>query len=189
MLYRPLLLSSNPAEDNSVLSFDLANPDTVDADGSVLHRELIYVNRQQFVWQGAYCELYLVRNYDVSPHVVTVGLGFAADFADIFEVRGQRRPERGRSSAELLPPDTVALRYRGLDEVERVTTLRFDPAPTQLDDTGASFVFKLAPGGWQRFALRVTCGAGDGESWGVRRYYRALREVRHDLRSCRGRAA
>ena len=186
---RPLLLSSNPAEDNSVLSFDLANPDTVDADGSVLHRELIYVNRQQFVWQGAYCELYMARNYDVSPHVVPIGLRFAADFADIFEVRGQRRPERGQGSAELLSPDTVALRYRGLDAVERVTTLRFEPAPTQLDTTGALFVFKLAPGEWQRFTLRVTCGAGGGESWGVRRYYKALGEVRHDLRNSRYRAA
>src|SRR6476620_8302618 len=116
--------SSNPAEDNSVLSFDLANPDTVDGDGSVLHRELIYVNRQQFVWQRAYCELYMARNYDVSPHVVAIGLWFAADFADIFEVRGQHRPERGQSTAELLSPDMVALRYRGLDAVERVTTLR-----------------------------------------------------------------
>src|ERR1700704_4033553 len=185
---RPLLLSSNPAEDNSVLSFDLANPDTVDADGSVLHRELIYVNRQQFVWQGAYCELYMARNYDVSPHVVPIGLRFAADFADIFEVRGQRRPERGQGSAELLSPDTVALRYRGLDAVERVTTLRFDPAPTHLTTDGALFVFKLAPGEWQRFTLRVTCGAGGGESWGVRRYYKALREVRHDLRDSRYRA-
>ena len=50
-------------------------------------------------------------------------------------------------------------------------------------------MLKLAPGEWQRFALRVTCGAGGSESWGVRRYYQTLRAVRHDLRSCRGRAA
>src|SRR4051794_30754743 len=88
---RPLLLSSNQAEGNSVMSVDLANPDTVGGDGTVLHRELIYVNRRQFIWQDAYCELLLVRNFDVSAHVVTIGLRFAADFRDIFEVRGQRR--------------------------------------------------------------------------------------------------
>src|SRR3977135_273169 len=126
---RPLLLSANAGEDNALLTVDLANPDTVDADGGALHRELIYVNRRQFVWQGAYNELLLVRNFDRDPHAVTLSLLFAADFADVFEVRGQRRAKRGRRAAECLSPDTVVLRYRGLDGVERDTSLRFDPAP------------------------------------------------------------
>jgi hypothetical protein len=37
---RPLLLSANPGEDNALLTVDLANPDTADADGGALHREL-----------------------------------------------------------------------------------------------------------------------------------------------------
>ena len=127
---RPLLLSANPGEDNALLTVDLANPDTQDADGGVLHRELIYVNRRQFVWQGAYNELLLVRNFDRDPHTVTLSLRFAADFADVFEVRGQRRAKRGRRSAECLSPDAVVLRYRGLDEVERDTNLRFEPRRT-----------------------------------------------------------
>ena len=68
---RPLLLSANPGEDNALLTVDLANPDTQDADGGTLHRELIYLNRRQFVWQGAYNELLLVRNFDRDSHVVT----------------------------------------------------------------------------------------------------------------------
>src|SRR5688572_21789831 len=35
---RPLLLSSNQAEDNSLLPVDLANADTLAADGSLLER-------------------------------------------------------------------------------------------------------------------------------------------------------
>ena len=50
---RPLLLSSNQAEDNSLLPVDLANADTVGADGSPLQRELIYVNRRQFNSYGS----------------------------------------------------------------------------------------------------------------------------------------
>ena len=147
---RPLLLSSQPAEEIPVLSFDLANPDSVGGDGAVLRRELIYLSRRQFVWKGAYYELLLVRNFDVLPHVVTIGLRFAADFADVFEVRGQRRPQRGQSSAERISDDTVALRYRGLDDIERVTTLRFEPAPAQLDTVSAAFVLQLKPGEWRR---------------------------------------
>ena len=97
----PLLLSSNQAEDNSLLPVDLANADSVAVDGSLLQRELIYVNRRQFVWRSAYYELLLIRNFDLRRHVVTLGMRFASDFADVFEVRGATRVRRGTGSAEI----------------------------------------------------------------------------------------
>jgi glycogen debranching enzyme len=186
---RPLLLSASPGEDNALLTVDLANPDTVDADGGALHRELIYINRRQFVWQNAYNELLLVRNFDRDPHIVTLGLRFAADFADVFEVRGQKRARRGERSAECLAPDSVLLRYHGLDGVERDTSLRFEPAPTRLDGAGAEFVLKLAGGEGTRVVLRAGCGPPAKDRWNVRQYYGALRASRHALRHLRGRAA
>ena len=186
---QPLLLSANTGEDNALLTVDLANPDTVDGNGEVLHRELIYVNRRQFVWRDAYNELLLVRNFDLEPHVITISLQFAADFADVFEVRGQKRPKRGRRSAECLSPDTVVLRYRGLDGLERDTNLRFEPAPDRLDTTGAHFVLKLKGGEGTRIVLRAACGAVHKQDWNIRRYYRALRAARHALRHASGRAA
>ena len=186
---RPLLLSSNPAEDSSVLPVDLANADTTAADGSVLHRELIYVNRRQFIWRSAYYELLQIRNFDLRRHVVTFSLRFAADFVDVFEVRGQKRSRHGKSAAERLSADTVALRYTGLDDAERVTTLRFSPTPSQLDKSSAQFVLKLDPGQWCRLTLRAGCDNPGGDKWNVRRFYRALRAARHALRESSGRAA
>ncbi len=186
---RPLLLSSNQAQDNSLLPVDLANADTVSVDGSPLQRELIYVNRRQFVWQSAYYELLLIRNFDLRRHVVTLGMRFASDFADVFEVRGEKRARRGTGSAELVSPDTVALRYQGLDGIERVTQLSFAPAPTQLDKKSANFALDLGPGKWCRLALRVRCDPADGETWNVRQVYRSLRTARHALRTSSGRAA
>jgi glycogen debranching enzyme len=186
---RPLLLSSNPAEDSSVLPVDLANTDTTAADGSVLHRELIYLNRRQFIWRSAYYELLQVRNFDLRPHTVTLTLCFAADFADVFEVRGQKRARRGKCSAERVSADTVALRYVGLDGIERATILRFSPAPTQLDKSGTQFVLELGPGKWSRVVLRAGCGDPGSGDWNVRRFYRALRDARHALRRSSGRAA
>src|SRR5579863_646343 len=185
----PLLLSSNQTEDNSLLPVDLANADNVAADGSLLQRELIYVNRRQFVWQSAYYELLLIRNFDMRRHVVTLGMRFASDFADIFEVRGEKRARRGEGSAEPVSPDTVALRYHGLDGVERVTQLSFAPLPTQLDEKSATFVLDLRPGKWYRLALRVSCDPADGQDWTVRQFYRSLRSARHALRASSGRAA
>jgi glycogen debranching enzyme len=80
------------------------------------------------------------------------------------------------------------LRYHGLDGVTRVTTLRFEPAPAQLDTAGALFVFTLAPGAWNRLALRIACSPDRSTDWNVRRYYRSLRAARHALRTACGRA-
>jgi glycogen debranching enzyme len=153
----PLLLSSTPADNNSLLSVDLANTDVIGADGKPLNRELIYLNRRQFVWQTGHYELLLVRNFDLQAHNVTLAVRFAADFADIFEVRGQVRTQRGDHGDPLVLRDLVALRYRGLDDIERVTTLRFSPAPTTLDKDSARFALALAPGQWCRLALHVSC--------------------------------
>src|SRR5438477_244267 len=186
---RPLLLSANPGEDNALLTVDLANPDMTDLDGAALHRELIYINRRQFVWENAYNELVLVRNFDVEPHAITLSLRFAADFVDVFEVRGQHRAKRGRRSAERLSDEAVVLRYWGLDGVERDTHLRFEPPPARLDTSSAQFILKLKGGEGTRIVLRVDCGAPSKEKWGVRRYYGALRAARHALRQASGRAA
>ena len=186
---RPLLLSANPGKDNALLTVDLTNPDMSDANGDALHRELIYVNRRQFVWQGAYNELLLVHNFDLKPHAVTVGLRFAADFTDVFEVRGQKRTRRGKASAERVSSNAVLLRYCGLDGIERDTTLRFEPVPVRLDTAGAEFKLKLRRGESARIVLRVYCGPPTKKSWDIRRYYRALRASRHSLRQTSGRAA
>jgi glycogen debranching enzyme len=194
---RLLLLSSNQAEDNSLLPVDLANADTVAVDGSPLQRELIYVNRRQFIWRSAYYELVLIRNFDLRRHAVTLGMRFAADFADIFEVRGQTRARRGKGSTEIVSPDTVALRYQGLDGAERVTELCFAPAPARIKDNRATFTLDLAPGKWCRLALRIRCDppADDPaehdpeQGWTVRQFYRSLRAARQALRASSGRAA
>lgn len=186
---RPLLLSSNPVEDNSLLPVDLANPDTTGTDGAPLKRELVYVSRRQFVWQSALHELLLIRNYDVSRHKLTIEIRFAADFADIFEVRGQHRPHRGREFAERLSEDTAALRYRGLDRRERVTTITFSPTPDTLDTRLAVYELDLGPGEWRRLSFRICCGKQPDTGWSVRQFYHELRAGRHAFRGSSGRAA
>jgi glycogen debranching enzyme len=86
-----LLLSSNVQEDNAVLTVDLANPELISRDGVALRGELIHVNRLKYIWQNACYERLLVHNFDTRNHDVRLGLRFAADFADLFEVRGQSR--------------------------------------------------------------------------------------------------
>ena len=154
-----------------------------------MHRELIYLNRRQFVWQSGFHELLLVRNYDLKRHVITLTIDFAADFADIFEVRGQSRARHGKHAADLVGPNTVMLRYRGLDEVERTTSVCFSPTPTGPYDKWR-YIFagagprRVVPGG----DCAVLCDQSDAEDWSVTQFYRALRAERREFRAARVRA-
>ena len=172
-----------------VLTVDLANPELRSRDGIVLRGELIHVNRFKYIWQNACYERLLVQNFDTRRHLVTLGLRFGADFVDLFEVKGKKRPRRGRFSAERLSDTAVVLRYVGLDGLERITRLEFDPPPGRLDTATALFELPLEPGERARAILRITCGPGDQKLGIGRQFYTALRTARRALRSSSGRAA
>ena len=58
---------------------------------------------------------------------------FDNDFADLFEVRGERRQRRGVTSRRVIAgTGQVLLSYKGLDDAWRRTTLTFDPQPAEL---------------------------------------------------------
>ena len=180
-----LLLSSNVQEDNAVLRVDLANPGM---PSRRLRGELIHVNRLKFIWNAACYERILIHNFDVRPHELIFGIEFGADFADLFEVRGQQRARRGQVLAERRSDSSIALRYLGLDGVERVTILAFEPAPTRLGDATARFELSLRPGQGVRLVLRIACNSrGQGDAV-ARSFYTSLRTARRALRDSSGRA-
>ena len=72
-------------------------------------------------------------------------LGFDNDFADLFEVRGERRARRGVGTGELSDPATVVLSYIGLDDIVRASRLHFDPRPTRLAVNSAIYHLDLPP--------------------------------------------
>src|SRR5258708_5451907 len=147
---KPLLLSSTLQDNNAVLTVDLANPDIYRGGQLALSRETIHLIRSKFLWQSACYERIAVENFDRGPHRIRLTLRFAADFADLFEVRGIQRERRGTTRTELpklgdAGADTVVLRYRGLDGYESTTHLVFNPQPTSLTDEEANWDIELGP--------------------------------------------
>src|SRR6185437_1443388 len=78
-------------------------------------------------------------------------------FADMFEVRGQRRPARG----ELFEPEAgeaeAILAYRGRDGVERRTHLAFDPLPALMNHFEARYDVRLPAHGAITITLALRC--------------------------------
>src|SRR5260221_8667984 len=170
---RPLLLSSMTQDDNAVFSADLSNPDML-IDGRIaLRREQIHLNRTKFIWNGNCYERLLVRNFSDGPLHVRLTLRFASDFADLFEVRGERRAARGESFAELENGHSVMLRYMGLDKLERAARLTFEPAPNALTTGRAAYETSLKPHETRRIFVRYGV-PGSANEWTGRGFYRKM---------------
>ena len=58
-----------------------------------------------------------------------IQIAFAADYADIFEVRGMRREHRGRRLEDEITATSILMTYEGLDHQLRRTCIQADPAP------------------------------------------------------------
>ena len=187
---RPLLLSSTLGDDNAMLICDLTNPDLFDPEGAlVLEHDLLHVRRSRFLWNGACYERVAVRNFHDRPQRVRVAIAFAADFADLFEVRGARRERRGKMQEPEIGADCVTLAYRGLDHRRRATTLRFDPAPDRLTAEHADFLLDIEPKRASTLVMEIGCDVVAGHEAPRRCFFGALREARRELRRSSSRAA
>jgi glycogen debranching enzyme len=176
---RALLLSATGRDDPTVFSADLTNPDLYDGEHLAHARELIYLNRRKFVWDGAMYERLLVRNFDQVAHSMTLDAYFDADFADVFEVRGEHRTRRGTVERSLRSPSCARIRYTALDDVRTVVDVAFDPEPAHLETNRARYVLNLAPRESKCFFVRA--GVAEGVALaGAPRFYSALRAARRE---------
>ena len=157
------LLSSSVSEDNAVFTIDLANPDVTREGEIVVARGEIHVFRSLVLWDGACYQQIRVSNYSLLPLELPVSIVFDSDYADVFEVRGIRRPERGSRLPTIVERDACTLRYLGLDGVERTTRIGWSQPAETIDETTAVFHLPLEPHAHASIELSVTCDAGPRE--------------------------
>lgn len=187
---RPMLLSSTVRDDNATLTCDLTNPDFYDSNGRLVFKhDQLHLRRSRFLWNGACHERIAVRNFGEQRRKLRVEIAFAADYADLFEIRGARRSRRGEALPADLGPAHVRLGYRGLDGVERTTTLTFNPVPAHLAADKAVYVLDLAPGRSAVLVMEIGCDSEPSAPASRSRFFRNLLAARRDLRTSASRAA
>ena len=153
---RPFFLSSTVRDENDQLTVALTNPDLVRHGKVQVVLGRLHLAVKKFLWDGACYQLLRIRNHDLEPVDTYLSLHFAADFADIFEVRGVPRTIRGVFLEPEVTADRVILAYRGLDDVVRRTWLHFTPRPSLLTAASARFDLRFHP--QEEVALSVTIG-------------------------------
>ena len=143
---RPLLLSSSIQADNFVFTADLANVDVQSGEGTiVVPRDLVHLQRCKFLWQDVSYEEFRIVHYALEPLVIPLRFTLAADFADIFEVRGTHRVNRGKRLPDEILDDTLILSYLGLDGALRQTHIKCYPKPNRISGSEIIFEFPLKP--------------------------------------------
>jgi len=160
---RPLLLSSTVREDNAVMAVDATNPDSWRDGEIVIPRGTLHVFRSKILWEKTCHERLRIHNYGRAAVDVSFAIEFDADFADIFELRGMNRERRGRRLETKVTKDGLVLAYEGLDNRFRRTRIVFDPAPTRLNESVATFQIRLEAGKDASYHCAIACEV-DGDS-------------------------
>jgi glycogen debranching enzyme len=176
----PLLLGSNLRDDNSSLTIDLTNPDIYRQGRLLLEKDMLHIVRTIFLWRGTAYQRIGLQNHGDRRAGFDITLLFDNDFADIFEVRGEKRERRGVGSAQLLGPADVALDYKGLDGAARMTALHFDPRPTMLSVNAATWHCDLAPHRVASLFVSVSCNKPAEPK--LKRFFPGLLAHRREMR-------
>jgi glycogen debranching enzyme len=153
----PQLLRSTIQEDDAFLTVDLMNPDIHENGQLVAPRGALHIFRSKFLWRGVCYEKIRLFNFGLAPLDTTLNIQFAADFADIFHVRGMERHTRGASLEPKVGANTVTLSYRGRDRVLRRTHLEFSPEPLRVAKDSVSYGIRLEPREEMAISVTVAC--------------------------------
>jgi glycogen debranching enzyme len=156
---RPLLLSSTVETGNFLFTGDLANLDVSRDNEVVVPRGTLHVLRSRFLWNNTCYEKVEFVNHGLSDLFIPFRTTFDADFADIFEVRGMHRPEKGKRLPAQVKETSVLLSYEGLDKMVRRTLIQWDGSPKKVTERGIDYEVRLRPKERASFHLSVSCHA------------------------------
>lgn len=179
---RPMYLNSTVKDDNGLFIIELMNPDLHPEGKNRILKGELHVFRAKLLYENTCHEHVRLVNFGLEPIEANISIEFAADYKDIFEVRGTTRKRRG----ELLPPKVgksdVVLGYRGLDGVVRQTHVVFEPQPDTLLGDRADFKVVLPPKAEAHFYIKIGC-VQDGVPSSAHDYYSAFTRVSEFSRS------
>ena len=129
----PSLLGASLSQDNILFTANLTNLPLTAPDGSAnAAGRRAYRAHALPVGEPHVRAHRLLQLFGPGNRRCLLRLDFAADFRDMFEVRGTTRIRRGRDYEAEAGVDSVAFRYDGLDDVARQSVISFSRAPDRL---------------------------------------------------------
>ena len=181
---RPVLLNSTIKQDNSLLTVDLTIPEIYENEKLVVRLDTVHVFRAKLIYKDTCYEHLRLCNYGETAVNIPFTLGFDADFADIFEVRGKKREARGTCLPAEVQGQTITLGYTGLDDVTRHTHIQLENANASITDRNARFEIALAPDEDKDIYFSIQCDANKNTVASTH-YLDALQKLSDELKTTR----
>ncbi len=130
----PVPLSS-VLESGHYAVINATNPVLRSATGAPVPQETLNVRRTVLIADRLFYRV-RVRNFGLEPVVTVAEVALAADFADVFEVRGMVRATSGRLSEPTRDGDRVRFVYLAEDGQQRETLVELEPSPARVSIDG-----------------------------------------------------
>ena len=177
------LLGASLSQDNVLFTSNLTNLPIQSAAGRDIPQGAIHIERVRLIWQDRLFERITLSNYSREHSTITISLHFAADFRDMFEVRGSTRPKRGVAHMAKTDEASVLLGYDGLDGLPRLSAISFSQAPDRLSENRADFLIAVTKRSSK--VLYVEVGPTAEETPGSERFRAAAARARFGMRAKR----
>ncbi|MBA2720714.1 MAG: amylo-alpha-1,6-glucosidase [Chloroflexi bacterium] len=163
---RPVLLQGSMGA-NFHGSIQLTNPSADRNQDAKVHPteaaagRTIGISRDRLIGVDGMEERVRIVNHAERELDFSVELALGADSADIFEVRGYPRPERGTLLPIALTATRATFRYDGLDGIRRSTHIAFFDAAQDFGPIDGRSQDALGQGGSVRYAWDIQLAPGD----------------------------
>lgn len=183
----PTLLSGAVSQDNVYFTSHGLNRAIPVPAGPAGPPGVVHIERKRFLWADRLYERIRLTNYNADAFVLPLVIRFAADFRDMFEVRGAQRRKRGRVFVPEIADRSVRFGYEGLDKVTRASVVAFSDNPASLTAGEAQFQVSLKTDECRDIYVEV--GATEAETPGRVRFRAAAARARYAMRERRRKGA
>ena len=142
--HRAVVLSAS-TEKTFANQVELTTSNITLRDSFDLPENTIHLRREQLLANDQFYDRLTFENFNLVPVQMQLEIHYAADFIDVFQVRGTARAVHGQYYQPIVAADKLTFIYRGVDKVFRQTTIEFAPAPAAIIDGMARWIIKLPP--------------------------------------------
>lgn len=158
--HRAVVLSSS-TEKNLSSQIELTMGNVTIRDSLDLAENTVHIRREQLLYKDSFFDLLTFENFNLSAISFEIELVYAADFVDVFQVRGCARGKSGQHYQPYAEGADIRFHYRGLDKLFRTTFIHLDPQPAEFSHSPGTVIARwraeLKP--FERLRLRSTVRA------------------------------
>src|SRR6185437_9984461 len=140
--HRTVVLSSS-TEKSFASQIELTTGNINLRDSFELPENTVHIRRDQLLSGNVLFDHFTFENFNLQAVEFRVELNYAADFVDVFQVRGVARGTCGTYFEPQVSKDTLIFVYRGKDDVWRKTEIKFSTPPRRVEGTTAMWDVRL----------------------------------------------